>query len=264
MLDYRLYSDDYTISVSCVNTDEGFGRGTVECNLGISFLLLLDNPPNFIKEFQSSKRANVTRIVVSEEMRNQGIGTELMNRLCAYADSQGVLLDLCINPYGDLNYEQLVQFYSKFGFVKYEDTEVYYRIPKINKNAQANIYIVTQDKCIIHDCTDIEGIIEILSQVQNPDEVACYTVPIMSNDIIDNNLVTLVVWDEEKNAMAFQNITWNQAKFIINHTKTGEEYACLDLSMKINKTELLQAIEDDIYQCFIKLAQYHKYILTTT
>lgn len=56
------------------------------------------------------------RLNVPVKIRNQGIATELMNELIQWADSEKINILLDINPYGDLSYKQLKEFYKKFGF----------------------------------------------------------------------------------------------------------------------------------------------------
>ena len=61
----------------------------------------------------------VNRIVILEEYRGQGLGTKLMNQLCAEADKHQVVLRLFPRPYGANNRttrRRLVRFYKRFGF----------------------------------------------------------------------------------------------------------------------------------------------------
>lgn len=60
----------------------------------------------------------LNRLYVQPKQRNKGLATSMMKELISLADlkSKDILLE--INPYGDLNYDQLKIFYEKFGFNK--------------------------------------------------------------------------------------------------------------------------------------------------
>lgn len=58
----------------------------------------------------------VNRLYVQPSYRNQGFATSMMRELISVADSQAKDILIEINPYGDLNYDQLKSFYMKFGF----------------------------------------------------------------------------------------------------------------------------------------------------
>ena len=55
-----------------------------------------------------------SRIKVKRE--GQGVGTRLMTELVALCDERQVDVFCQLNPYGQLDYEQLRAFYRKFGF----------------------------------------------------------------------------------------------------------------------------------------------------
>jgi len=80
---------------------------------------------------------NLSRIVVPKEMRNQGIGTQVMNDLSEYADSIGKRITL--TPSSDFggNVSKLKSFYKELGFVEnkgrnkdFSTKETMYREPK--------------------------------------------------------------------------------------------------------------------------------------
>ena len=56
------------------------------------------------------------RLFVSPKIRNQGIATKLMNRLIEILDEKNICLVNTVNSYGDLDQDQLITFYKKFGF----------------------------------------------------------------------------------------------------------------------------------------------------
>jgi GNAT superfamily N-acetyltransferase len=60
------------------------------------------------------------RLVVREEYRNQGYAKALLSKLIEILNKKQINLWLDINPYGDLNKEQLETLYMKYGFKKYD------------------------------------------------------------------------------------------------------------------------------------------------
>lgn len=74
------------------------------------------------------------RLIVHSSLRNQGIATALMKTLVQVLDEEKITLLCDVNPYGDLTLEQLVLFYSKFGFIKdqnYDSSEQLIRNYKV-------------------------------------------------------------------------------------------------------------------------------------
>jgi GNAT superfamily N-acetyltransferase len=80
------------------------------------------------------KALNLSRIVVPEDARSAGIGTQIMRRIVEYADRNGRVLTL--TPSADFggNVPRLREFYKRFGFVEnkgrdkdYEVSEAMYR-----------------------------------------------------------------------------------------------------------------------------------------
>jgi GNAT superfamily N-acetyltransferase len=63
------------------------------------------------------------RLLVNKKIRNKGYANQLLVEVCKWADQEKINILIDINPYGDLNYDQLLRFYQKFGF-------------KLNKNKQ--------------------------------------------------------------------------------------------------------------------------------
>lgn len=55
-----------------------------------------------------------------QDCRNKGIAKKLMKNLIVELDKNGWDCLCEINPYGDLDYEQLLKFYKSFGFVDYK------------------------------------------------------------------------------------------------------------------------------------------------
>lgn len=63
----------------------------------------------------------VNRLYVQPKYRNQGFATAMMKELTSEADAQGKDILIEINPYGDLDYDQLKAFYLKFGFIQIDE-----------------------------------------------------------------------------------------------------------------------------------------------
>lgn len=56
------------------------------------------------------------RLIVDKKLRGQGLSIKLMNQVVEWADTEKIEILLEINPYGNLDYLQLAQFYERFGF----------------------------------------------------------------------------------------------------------------------------------------------------
>ncbi|MBK0406764.1 GNAT family N-acetyltransferase [Acinetobacter pittii] len=98
-----------------------------------------------LKGSTSSNVLSLHKIVVPEDMRNQGTGTKAMQDIINYADSQNKTIAL--TPSSDFggNKSRLTSFYKKLGFVEnkgrnkdYEISESMYRSPNGRKYNQAN------------------------------------------------------------------------------------------------------------------------------
>ena len=62
-----------------------------------------------------------SRLYVQDRYRCQGWGRKLYDELCDMLDKQGIVLMIDINPYGDMNYASLVEFYKSNGAVEREE-----------------------------------------------------------------------------------------------------------------------------------------------
>ncbi len=59
------------------------------------------------------------KLYVDKELRNKGIAKQLLEKLEHWADSENIVVVGDVNPYGDLDFEKLVQLYLDHGFVKF-------------------------------------------------------------------------------------------------------------------------------------------------
>jgi GNAT superfamily N-acetyltransferase len=57
------------------------------------------------------------RLSVPPQIRNRGISKVLLSAVSEWADKHLINILLVINPYGDLNLNQLETLYSKYGFI---------------------------------------------------------------------------------------------------------------------------------------------------
>lgn len=56
------------------------------------------------------------RLFVPSQIRDKGVATKLMQELVKVLDEQKIILICEVNPYGDLNEEQLKKLYTRYGF----------------------------------------------------------------------------------------------------------------------------------------------------
>lgn len=63
------------------------------------------------------------RLKVEQKFRGQGLATKMLKRMVELADTIKATIICDINPYGDLNYDQLYKLYKKFGFEDYQFEE---------------------------------------------------------------------------------------------------------------------------------------------
>lgn len=96
--------------------------------------------------YEDSKSLKLSRIVIKDEFKNRGIGTDIMNDLIIYADDNKKIVTL--TPSSDFggNKNRLVQFYKKFGFKpnkgvhkSYEYMDTMVRWPKLSENSSKAI-----------------------------------------------------------------------------------------------------------------------------
>jgi GNAT superfamily N-acetyltransferase len=96
--------------------------------------------------YEDSKSLKLSRIVIKDEFKNRGIGSDIMNDLITYADDNKKIVTL--TPSSDFggNKNRLVQFYKKFGFKpnkgvhkSYEYMDTMIRWPKLSENSSKAI-----------------------------------------------------------------------------------------------------------------------------
>ncbi len=98
--------------------------------------------------YEDGKSIKLSRIIVNPELRNTGIGTNIMSDLVNYADKNKKIITL--TPSSDFggNKNKLVQFYKRFGFKlnkgvhkSYEYMDSMIRWPKMNQISESKVII---------------------------------------------------------------------------------------------------------------------------
>lgn len=56
------------------------------------------------------------RLYVHPKLRNRGYAKLMLGRLSSICAEEGYTLLCHVNPYGELNYEKLVELYTRYGF----------------------------------------------------------------------------------------------------------------------------------------------------
>lgn len=96
--------------------------------------------------YEDSKSLKLSRIVIKDEFKGKGIGSDIMNDLITYADNNKKIVTL--TPSSDFggNKNRLVQFYKRFGFKpnkgvhkSYEYMDSMIRWPKMSENSSKSI-----------------------------------------------------------------------------------------------------------------------------
>lgn len=95
--------------------------------------------------YENASSLILSRIVIKDECRNGGVGTNIMTDLIKYADSNKQIVAL--TPSSDFggNKNKLIQFYKRFGFKhnkgqykSYEFKDTMIRYPRLNETIKEN------------------------------------------------------------------------------------------------------------------------------
>ena len=71
---------------------------------------------DLVKPLELTPWWTITRINIPAEHRGHGYGSDLLKRILADADDEGVTLALEVFPSGPLDYDALEQWYIRYGF----------------------------------------------------------------------------------------------------------------------------------------------------
>lgn len=69
----------------------------------------------------------INRIMVTVRYRASGMGTKVMTEVCEAADAEHVRLGLCVHPDDGRDFDWLLRWYTKFGFVSSDVPNSNYR-----------------------------------------------------------------------------------------------------------------------------------------
>ena len=108
---------------------------------------------NALDIYENKSSLRLTRIIVKDECRGDGVGSNIMTDLINYADKNKQIITL--TPSSDFggNKNRLIQFYKRFGFKhnkgvykSYEYMDTMIRYPKLNSIAENEIENDNEDK----------------------------------------------------------------------------------------------------------------------
>jgi predicted GNAT family acetyltransferase len=100
----------------------------------------MDNDAS-VELWDSGERFDLESIVIPKQLRGQGYGTEIMNKIIKLADDESKPIYLTPDTsFGGSSFKRLVSFYKRFGFVKNDDKSVtkhfMVRYPQVKKNTK--------------------------------------------------------------------------------------------------------------------------------
>ena len=68
---------------------------------------------------KDGKYLDLSKIVIPEDRRGQGIGSKIMQKICDYADSKNLIVTATPSTlYGTSNIHKIINYNKKFGFVQ--------------------------------------------------------------------------------------------------------------------------------------------------
>lgn len=120
--------------------------------------------------YENKTSLRLSRIIVKDECRGEGVGTSIMNDLIEYADTNKQIITL--TPASDFggNKNRLVQFYKRFGFKlnkgvhkSYEYSDTMIRYPKLNENMKPVIKQLLRERLLTQDDTDVRDVADFVN-----------------------------------------------------------------------------------------------------
>ena len=110
-----------------------------------SIIIMIDDSKNIVGQINISKERiprkingknkyfwYFNRLFVRADYRNQGYAKFLLSKMINIKKKKKINLWLDINPYGDLNYNQLEKLYIRYGFKKYDYGYIFVNDPPLN------------------------------------------------------------------------------------------------------------------------------------
>jgi hypothetical protein len=120
--------------------------------------------------YENKRSLRLTRIIIKDECKNQGIGTKIMDELINYADNNKQIITL--TPSSDFggNKNRLIQFYKRFGFKSnkgiyksFEFNDTMIRYPKLNENMKPIIKQLLKERLLTKDDIDIREVADFVN-----------------------------------------------------------------------------------------------------
>lgn len=84
--------------------------------------IFVDDDNISLEVWDNGNYLELSTIVIPEDMRKKGLGTEIINKLKKYADN--VKKDIYLTPdtsFGGTSFQRLVRFYKRMGFKRNKD-----------------------------------------------------------------------------------------------------------------------------------------------
>ena len=120
--------------------------------------------------YENKHSLKLSRIIIKDECRNQGMGSKIMEDLINYADNNKQIIVL--TPSSDFggNKNRLIQFYKRFAFkqnkgiyksFEFKDTMI--RYPKLNENMKPIIKELLRERLLTKEDIDIRDVADFVN-----------------------------------------------------------------------------------------------------
>ena len=83
----------------------------------------------------------ISRINTPMEFRGRGIGSRLLERACADADAEGIVLELFVSPSDGLDEDELHAWYSRHGFASVPEVGKFFMVRKPIQDSSPELVI---------------------------------------------------------------------------------------------------------------------------
>ena len=119
--------------------------------------------------YENKSSLRLSKIVIKDEFKGSGIGTQILNDLIVYADKNKQIITL--TPSADFggNKNRLIQFYKRFGFkhnkgvhINHEYSDTMIRYPKLNE-MKTLIKQLLRERLLTKDETDVKDVADFVN-----------------------------------------------------------------------------------------------------
>jgi GNAT superfamily N-acetyltransferase len=144
-LEVNINESDYSVSFFIIYQNKiSVSELTLLNELGKDYAKMIKNKKErmlFLSEFEKvDKVYYFSRLNVSEKLRGKRIGKILMEKTINFCKENNAMLINTVNPYGEMNLEQLNNFYEKSGMkLVNEDGLLIYSRNFNNQTKQSNL-----------------------------------------------------------------------------------------------------------------------------